>query len=215
MTQDVCLHLFASRDIYNLALSDIFAIIRTIKYQQQCDLKCSELCFWIITSWHRYNYHIITLSERYTFNDGHLVTRCVKKSSSVVSSKLLFIQFHHIGRFSYTIPSRCALLIHTDRVMSSRWLQMTWRQIGAKPSATTMLTRLWLHSHISYVAWHKYVSSNKRCSREGRRWATRWFIFLRIRLLSVITLYVTCKNTENRKYHDAKLSAPPVTINCC
>ena len=40
--------------------------------------------------------------------------------------------------------------------MSSWWLQMSWRQIGARPSATTMLTLQWLKyiivAHASYYA---------------------------------------------------------------
>ena len=43
-----------------------------------------------------------------------------------------------------------ALLIYTEQAISSWWLQMSWHQIGARPSATTMLTQLcltvtWIH----------------------------------------------------------------------
>ena len=55
------------------------------------------------------------------------------------------------------------------RTASSWWLQMTWRQIGARPSATTTLTRLCMYAftHMSHVAWHAYhVTAIKTCPRE-------------------------------------------------
>ena len=41
--------------------------------------------------------------------------------------------------------------IYTGRATSPQWLQMSWRQIGVRPSATTMLTWLWLYCHLSNV----------------------------------------------------------------
>ena len=33
---------------------------------------------------------------------------------------------------------------------------MSWHQIGTKPSATTMLTRLWLQFHVDLITLYKY-----------------------------------------------------------
>ena len=41
------------------------------------------------------------------------------------------------------------LRIHIEWPPSSWWLLMSWRHIGARPSATTMLTVLWL----LYISW--------------------------------------------------------------
>ena len=75
-------------------------------------------------------------------------------------------QFQHINGFitSYLgmfklATLRSALLVHTDRDMSSRCLQMPRCQIGARPSATTMLTGLWLYSHLSNIVWHKFQAT--------------------------------------------------------
>ena len=43
-----------------------------------------------------------------------------------------------------------ALLIYADRTMLPRCLQMSWRHIGTRPSATTILTRLYFHMSESY-----------------------------------------------------------------
>ena len=48
-----------------------------------------------------------------------------------------------VQAWSLEIASRWGLLSRSDRPSSSWWLHMSWRQIGARPSATTMLTGNW------------------------------------------------------------------------
>ena len=85
--------------------------------------------------------------------------------------------------------------------MSSWWLQMAWRQIGTRPSATTMVTLLWLKNtivaHASYYAiyihtWTARQSVYKGCSGEDGRSVTRWFVcYWWVRLFTAIALCVS------------------------
>ena len=45
---------------------------------------------------------------------------------------------------------------------SSWWLQMIWRQIGARSSATTVMTRLWFMWHDSYYITYSYQRNYHR-----------------------------------------------------
>ena len=63
----------------------------------------------------------------------------------------------------------------TDQLMSSRWLQMTWSQIGGRPSATTKLTLQWLSNtlvaHASYCAiWILHYGTTMKQTMLKRGW---------------------------------------------
>ena len=61
----------------------------------------------------------------------------------------------HVGPMNLAIWD--AITVYADRAMSSRWRQMSWRQTGAKTSATTMLTGLRLYCHMSHTSWHAAI----------------------------------------------------------
>ena len=48
------------------------------------------------------------------------------------------------------------LLIRADLSSSARWLQMPWHQIGAKPSATIIVSLQWLNSgdNVTWITSH-------------------------------------------------------------
>ena len=48
-------------------------------------------------------------------------------------------------------PLHWDILRYTVKCSSSWWMQMAWHQIGARPSATTMLSLLWLQHGASSV----------------------------------------------------------------
>ena len=62
--------------------------------------------------------------------------------------------FHRAGS-NWGVSLSWALLIHTYRDTSSRWLQVAWRYIATRPSATTMLIWLWLLCHKYHVTSSK------------------------------------------------------------
>ena len=60
-----------------------------------------------------------------------------------------------------SVTLHCTLLLYANWAMLSGWLQMSWCQIGARPSATTMLTLLWLYYYVNHIVWHYYVAAIK------------------------------------------------------
>ena len=69
---------------------------------------------------------------------------------------------HHFDR-----SLRWSLLIHTDRATPPWWLQMPWRQIGARLSATTVLMWLWLYC-MSRASYYIHWTNNVRERSRGR-----------------------------------------------
>ena len=83
------------------------------------------------------------------------------------------------------VTSRWASLLYTDQLKTSRLLQMSWCRIWGRPSATAMLTRLWLYGHTNHIAWHRYNSTEVEWS------ATRWLLcYWRSRLFTAITCFL-------------------------
>ena len=100
------------------------------------------------------------------------------------------------------------ILIYDDRAKSSRWLQMSWCQIGARPSATTMLTRLYDYTVTWIMLCDTYIMLqpvNKHSSRDVWRSATRQLLcHWRVRLHTMITRYAvgSCPHGRRRGFHD-------------
>ena len=84
----------------------------------------------------------------------------------IVLSDVIFLTFTNKHKRALS----CALLIHTDMPKSSWWLQITWHQIGTRPSTTTMLTWLWPDCHINHInleyTHNNTVITQAICSRE-------------------------------------------------
>ena len=86
-----------------------------------------------------------------------------------------------------------ALLIYTDRATSSRWLPMSWRQIGARSSATTMLSQPWVYCHMRHcvTAYIMLQPLNNVRERSGGRHPVGLFDIGGF-TFSVITRFMVC-----------------------
>ena len=89
---------------------------------------------------------------------------------------LVFIhRFNHIVLCWDSIQSQSITLGYplrcTERPSPSWWLQMSWRQIGTRPSATTMVSLLWLHTtiiHIVHIPLHISYHNHQTLTHWGR-----------------------------------------------
>ena len=92
------------------------------------------------------------------------------------------------GHFDHYVG---ALLRRDVQPLPSWWLQIPWRQIGARPSATTKLTFVRLQTMIVHITPHKYRArriGQTKFRREFGRSATPWFLYhLRVYFLTQIT----------------------------